>query len=252
MDNEEPEDDMEYQERPPRPHQLVRKGGNKRWLIIIGIALAVLLVGGALYWFVLRSKPAPTAKTSATATKEAAPVSTGPKTYKSTKLGMGVTYDSSWKLSENADKSEVILTSPKTTYTRRDGTSTSGAFTVKLRHGLIPDAMTATVQKDVAVRDSEVIAYTKPTANQRQYTNLSYAGTDPNTFQFFIISGNTSLKSGAAIGYNINLIGDSYLIAGGFGSDENDALTFDPVPASAVDNSIVQQAIDIAKSVQID
>ena len=258
-----------YEERPvpafrhvpetEHPHPTGGNGGSKKWLLIAGIIAAALLVGGgAAYWFLLRKPAAPAKQQTTTASSDeqqnnaSNPASTEPTTFKSTKLGMGVTYGNGWTLRENNDKSEVILTSPKTSYPRKDGTSTEGVFTIKMRHGVVPDATSATVQKSVAIRDSEVIGYTKPTGDQRQYTNVTYAGADANSFSFFIVSGNTAMKAGQAIGYNIDLIGDTYLIVGGFGADANDTLAFDPTAKDAITNSTFLQAMDIVKSVQID
>ncbi len=254
MDEHYPVDDNEYRER-PAPLHANQGGSKKRWLIIACAVAGVLIIGGAVYWFALRKPaPAPAPKTTSANSEEqdATPVSTEPVTFKSTKLGMAVTYANGWKVRENADKSEVILTSPKTSYARKDGTSTEGVFTIKLRHGVLPEAMPETVQKAFAVRDSEVIAYAQPTAEQRQYTNVTYAGGDANTFGFFIVSGNTSLKAGQGVGATIDLNGTVYLIAGGFGADETDALAFDPATKDALDNAVFEQAMDIVKSVQID
>jgi hypothetical protein len=242
---------MEYNERPVPPFQHKKDAGRKKW-VLIGAIAGVLLIGGGIVWFVLRKpepKPATVVVTSEQQQESAS--STEPSNFKSATLGLEITYADGWKAKENSDKTEMIVTSPKTTYQRVDGTSTEGVFTIKLRHGVLPDGMPPTVQKAVAVRDSEVIAYDHPTPEQRQYTNVSYAGNDAHTFNFLMVSGNTTLKAGQPFGNSIDLVGSVYLIAGGFGVDEHDALTFDPVALSAMDTATFAQAMAIVKSVKI-
>lgn len=241
------------------PHFRQQKPGKRKKGLILAVTLAVLLaLGGAAYWMLGRSEQP--AKQSGKTTgqpksiqsdlNEPDPNATS-KTFKSTKLNIEFAYRSDWTLKETGDKEEVILTSPRVSYTAKDGTATEGVFTVKLRNGIIPDAMQQTVQNAIAVKDSEVIGYDQPTEAQRHYTNLSYGGPDAKNFGFFIVSGSTAYKAGQPFGSQINLIGASYLFAGGYGTDAADALDFDPVPAASFDTDAYQQALAIIKSLKI-
>ncbi len=224
----------------------------KRVLLTTLIVIAVLVLGGGITLLVLHessNKPAATAKT--THIQQPVATNTGPATYKSASLGFSFTHPGDWTVKESADKAEVIVTSPRISYTH-NGTATQGVFTLKMRHGSVPDAIQQTVIKQVAVVDSEIIAYAQPTANQRQYTNVSYGGPDANNFAMLIVSGNTALKAGQAFGYGVDLTGsDTYMFAGGYGTDGGDTLTFDAVSKTSYDTASFQDAMAIIKSIQI-
>jgi hypothetical protein len=219
-----------------------------------GGAVLLLLIGGGLYWFLLRGDDgkqpvkATDDKQQTTQTTPPDPADPAPVVFKSTKYNIELTHRKDWKLKE-AVTGEITITSPKTSYTRSDGQSTTGVFTLKVRVG-VPDAMKATIEKAVAARDSEVIAYADPPETQRYYTNLSYAG-QKDVFNFFIVTGNTALKATNSFAYTLVLDNSFYLLAGGYGTDNDGTLSFDSVPPSAIDGPAAQQAIEIVKSLKI-
>jgi hypothetical protein len=257
-----PSDTSPLDSRPPHtPHLSAQPPKPKKPIgFIVVLIVIVLAVGGGVYWLTTDHNKKPAAKTSTTSstgsTKKATndgvtTDSSGNKTYKSTTLNVQFTYPSDWEMSQNADKSEVTLTSPQVTYTTKDGKSAQGPFVLRLRNGVIPDAMIANIQAAVATKDSEVIAYKTPVSTQRQYTNISWGGNGTNT-TFFMVTGGTAFKSGQAFGSNIDLNGSAYVFAGGFGSDASDALAFDAVPTSNfVSSDSYQQAEKIIESMQI-
>jgi hypothetical protein len=234
-----------------------KTGKTKKWLII-GSIIAVLGLGGAAYWMLSKDE-APAKQTTNTTTqpKTSQPDLNAPdpnatsKTFKSTKLNVEFNYRSDWTLKETGDQAEVILTSPGVTYTTQDGASAEGVFTLKMRNGVIPDAMQETVLDTVAVKDSEVIGYDQPTEAQRHFTNVSFGGPDANNFGFFIVSGSIAYKAGQVFGSQIDLSGNAYLFAGGYGIDAADALDFEPVAAASFDTEAYQQALAIIKSLRI-
>ena len=152
---------------------------------------------------------------------------------------------------ESTDKQEIIITSPQSPYVKKDGSSAEGVFTIKLRNGIIPDAIKTAVGNAVAVADSEVIAYAQPTGEQRQYTNLSYAGADADHFSFAIITGYTAYKAGQAIGGGVDLNGHAYFFAGGYGADSDDKLAFEPVPKADFNTEVFKDAVEILESLQL-
>lgn len=248
-------------EGPPghmRPVSVQRPSRSRKWLFItIGVVAGILLVGGGAYVLLQGRKgpaPAPSSAASsqqqASAEEPATPANSGPQTYKSAKLNMEFTYPEGWSMKENNDKTVITLTSSPTTYPKKDGTSTSGVFTLRLRNGLVPDAMKTTIQSAVAMKDSEIIAYSNPTDQQRQYTNVSFGGNGPNT-NFFIVSGSVAFKTGEAFGSNIDLEGAVYLFTGGYGKDAGDTLGFDGVPKASFEGPAYQQALGIVKSLKI-
>lgn len=237
-----------------------RRSHRKKMLLIVGGAvLLLLLLGGGGYWFLMQSDTKHPAKASSSANgtnnsqsnqtaanTPAAPDST-PTTYKSTKLNVELTHRKDWTLKE-AD-GEITITSPQISYAAPTGQSTTGVFTVKIRKG-VTDTMKANIEKSVAARDSVVIGYTAPTDQQRQYTNLSFAG-QKESFNFFIVTGNTSLKAGNTLAYTLPLDGDFYLIVGGYGADKFDNLTFDSVPKTAIDSDAEAEALKVVESLKI-
>jgi len=242
---------------PPEPHHVTRRERNKRRkmiLFISGGAVLLLLLLGGLYWFVLRGDDKPPAQAAADNQQQAKeqfapePADPTPVVFKSTKYNIELTHRKDWVLKE-ASSGEITITSPRTSYTRSDGQSTTGVFTFKFRVG-VPEGMKVTIDKAVAVRDSEVIAYDDPPETQRFYTNLSYAG-QKDIFNFFIVTGNTALKAGNAFAYTLVLDGEFYLLVGGFGTDKDGTLSFDSVPPTMIDSQTTQQAIAIVKSLKI-
>jgi hypothetical protein len=240
---------------PPVRHEKPR---SKRRLIIIAMVIVCAAVTTGVLYMILSNKKAAPATSSTNTTQSSAQKDTatsqsgtsGPHTYKSAKLNIEFTYPASWAMKENADKTVITLTSPQTTYTKKDGTSASGVFTLRLRNGLVSDTMKQNIQNAVAMKDSEVIAYSSPTDQQRQYTNISFGGTGTNT-GFFVVSGSVGFKAGEAFGSSIDLEGAVYLFAGGYGADGADALAFDAVPKASFEGPPYQQALGIVKSMKI-
>ena len=253
------DENTRYQPAARSPQFGKNKKRHHTWLLWVGLAVVLLAIGGGVYAFVLKKdspkpQPAPVVTSS---TKTVQPVGSAPdanatsKTYKSPTLNIEFTYRSDWTMKESADKAEITLTSPRVSYTALNGTATEGVFTLKMRHGIIPDAMQATVQKTVVVKDSEVIAYAAPTDAQRQYTTISYGGSDAKSFGYFMVTGSVAYKLGQNFDSQINLQGNAYLFAGGYGADTTDALAFDPVPAAAFDTPALQQALAVIKSLKV-
>lgn len=256
-----PINDLDYHGQRHQPHFSQPKS-RKKLFIALGVAAGVVLVSGSAAAFLLLHKPSPVKPATSASQGSAAATQTAKTpvgvtdngtsyTYKSNTLKVGVTYPKTWTMRESTDKQEVILTSPQTQYVKKDGGSTSGVFTLKLRNGIIPDAIKTTVQNAVAVSDSFVIGYTKPTGDQRQYTNLSYIGPDANNFSFALVTGYTAYKAGQSVGGGVDLNGQAYLFGGGFGADTADSFTFDPVPKADYDIATFEQAVTILESLQL-
>lgn len=245
--------------QPPRgPYSKRSGGGGKKRLLLIIVAavVALALVGTAVWFFMLRDKKdAKPSQTSNTSTEQQAedlpattPADSTPVTFKSTKLNLELTHRKDWTLKEGSS-GEITLTSPRISYSRVDGSSGTGVFTLKLRKGAT-DAMKATIEKAVAVRDSEVIAYAAPTDAQRHYTNISWAGQEA-AFNFFIVTGSTEIKDGRPFAYMLAIDNETYVIAGGYGTDKDGSLAFDAVPKTAIDSEAKDQAIAIVESIKL-
>jgi hypothetical protein len=258
---QQPMDEPEYHGQTHRPNfGRTPKKPKKKLAIIAAIVAVLVLAGGgaAAYMLTHKDKTPAKAATNHTATTPKQPVlpagvqKVGDKyTFKSTKLNVGVSFPTTWSIRESNDRQEVVLTSPSSPYVKKDGTSAQNVFTVKLRHGIIPDAIKTTVQNGVAVADSEVIAYAQPITDQRQYTNLSYIGPDANNFSFTLVTGYTAYKAGQTVGGGIDLSGETYMFVGGYGADAGDALQFESVPKADYNTAVFKQAVQIIESLQL-
>lgn len=251
----------EHHESAPVPHhpRFGYGGGRhtkKRLMIIVGIVLGVVLVAAAAFFVLSKQSKQPATQKNTPAqqtTKEqdepAMPEEQASvlKTFKSTKQNIEIAYRTDWTLKE-ANDGQLTLTSPSVRYETAVGEK-KGVFTLKIRIGAT-EAMQATVNKAVAVKDSEVIGYTNPTEAQRYYTNLSYGGTDEQ-FQFMIVTGSTSFKTGSAFDTTIGLDDSTYLLVGGYGADTSNSLLFDAVPVMSTGSDVYDQAIAIIKSLRI-
>jgi cytoskeletal protein RodZ len=230
------------------------KRAPKRLILIIGAVVAVIAIAGIGVWLLFgNKKPAQSATNSSQTTQESAETaqaSSTPKTFKSTTLNIEFTYPGTWKMRENADKSQIMLTSPQVSY-QKSGVSTKGIFTLKMRTSIVPQAMQTTLQSISAVKKSEVIAYTSPTEQQRQYTSLSFGGKGTN-MSLLMVTGGSEFVPGDTFASGLDLQGAFYLFAGGYGSDPNDSLIFDSVPLSSfVGTTAYAEAVDIIKSVKV-
>lgn len=258
MDNQDWDDDNSHSPA-HTPHQTgkLRAAKRKKLLLIAGGIGAALVLAAGAFWFVAMrgsSTQNPSRKTAAPQQTvqplPTTPADSTPVTYKSTKLNIEFTYRKDWTFKEIASSGEVTLTSPRTSYTKADGQAATGVFTLKIRKGAT-DVIKAVIEKSVAARDSEVIAYAAPTEQQRYYTNVSYAGSKKDVFNFFIVTGSVELKAGNSFAYTLALDNDSFVIAGGYGADPTNSFSFDPVPATAITSEPQTQAIHIVESIKI-
>ncbi len=246
----------------PSPHQTPARAESKRlarkqivFIIgaaVAGIALLSVLITVGLWWAwgSHGDKPATTTPATTTPPPTAQSTDASPKTFTSRTLNVGFTYPGTWRVRENADKSQVMITSPQVTY-QRAGIATQGVFTLKLRNGIVPQAMQTTLQDIVAVQKSEVIAYASPTDQQRQYTNLSFGGKG-DKMSLLMVTGGSEFAPGEAFASGLDMQGAFYLVAGGYGSDPNDTLSFDGLPISSFTGTAVyREAVSIIESIKV-
>jgi len=240
---------------PQEPKRRERRNKKRMMLFAAGGAILVLLLAGGVYWFLLRPEPKQPAaqQTGDTNTEETsdtvAPVQqdSTPETFKSEALNIELTHRGDWTAKE-AD-GEVRVTSPEVSFTTSTDQAQSGVFTLIVRKD-VPEAMKTTINKAVASRASKVIGYTAPTEEQRQYTNVSYGGTNKDTFNFFIVTGSAEFKVGSPFQYALPLDGEYYLIVGGFGAPDS-SLSYDAAKTTMIDDETTQQALAIVESLKI-
>lgn len=248
----------------PRPSRHNR-GGNTKKIVLILLAVIVglaVVCGAAYWWFAVRdtgeetpvSLDQPNQQSQDTEETQPAldPQEAAKKiTFKSSELALELTHRRDWLIAESDDKTAITLTSPDVSYQTVNGTVPEGrgVFTLKIQKG-VPEVQSDAINALNAVKDSEVIAYDKPTDAQRFYTNISYAGLE-DAFTTLIVTGSVEYKKGNPLANTLTLSGDFYLIAGGFGEDAENTLAFDHVPVSQIDSQTAKQAIDIIKSLRI-
>ncbi len=147
----------------------------KRLIIFIGLVL-LLAAGSAVYWLALKKKPAASPGSSAqptTTASETKPISPQTKNYASQNFTLSFDYPDDWTVTDEPGSGIMSVKSPALQLTEAGGQKITGQITLTFR---------AKTQKltefdpgsAVAVRDSEKIAYTKPTQSQRGNTYLSF------------------------------------------------------------------------------
>jgi len=218
---------------------------------VVGVALLSVLITAGIWWALgpRSHKPTNTPATSQ-ATQKAEATDNTPKTFKSNTQNIEFTYPGTWRVRENTDKTQVMITSPQVTY-QKAGVSTQGVFTLKLRTGIVPQIMQNTLQNIVAIQKSEVIAYANPTDQQRAYTNLSFGG-KADKMSLLMVTGGSEFAPGESFASGLDMQGAFYLVAGGYGSDPNDSLTFDGLPISSFTGTAVyREAVGIIESIRV-
>lgn len=250
------------------PHRSKKKAGSggKRVGIVAVILTAIVVLAGAVfavYWFVLKDDsqsgetPQSTDQGIDTSTDDTQPAMSTEEaskieTFKSEKLGLELSHRADWTIEEADDGNSLTITSPNISYQTINGTvpEGKGVFTLRISKG-VNSAQRDTINAAIAVQKSEVIAYTKPTDEQRHYTNISYGGTE-DAFTFLMVTGSVEFNKGDPWTGKLTLSSaDYYLIAGGFGEDSDNTLGFDQVATSQISSQSVKQALAIVESMQL-
>lgn len=229
-------------------------GGKKRVLMIVGAVVATLLVAGLLF-FLLTGKDdkKDSGKQDSSQTAEESDEPTMPEasqlqTYKSETLNIEIAYRKDWTLKEDAAKKLLTITSPKVTLE-----SGKTPFVVKFGLG-ISEAAQENLDNASAMRDSLLIGYDAPTEAQRHYTNVTYAGPpgENSSFEFFIVTGSIAYKANTPFAGGVVVNSGDFLIAGGFGADVQNQLTFEQIDPSELDGyAVYEQALAIVKSLKV-
>lgn len=164
---------------PPDYHK--PKRDRRTVYILAGVLFAVLLAGAGSYWYLNRHKakntPAPTATSQTTGGQaaSAAPaqlINPKTKSYTSSNFGLAFSYPEDWTVTDSGNGS-LSTKSPTIKLKDPSGQSFSGQIVF-----LIRDHAQKLTEFDkgnaIATRDSQKLAYTKPTQTQRANTYASY------------------------------------------------------------------------------
>lgn len=190
--------------QPEKPRRSIKKP-----LIIV---LALLILGGAGYWFALKPKPAAktdasssqstaTTKPAETTTPTATKISTTTKAYTSATFKLAFSYPDDWVVAD-AGGGVLSVKSPSLSLKNPAGQTVSGqvVFTIRDKTQKLTefDKGNAT-----ATRDSLKITYTKPTQTQRANTYVSYlqfaTTTTAGALDGIYITSDSGYKKGQAI-----------------------------------------------------
>ncbi len=240
-----------------------KRGPSKKLLIIVGVVVAVLVLGIATFFLLTKDKKEDTATNTQTSQQQQAEEDEEPamppaeaavaQTYKSETLNIELTHRKDWTLVEDAEKKLITITSPKFTI-QTSNESKKDVFTLKIGFGATEEAQ-ENIDNAKAVRDSLLIGYDAPTEAQRHYTNITYAGPpgdDSTLFEFFIVTGSVAFKTGVPLNGGVVINSGDFLIAGGFGKDAQNQLTFETIPAAELEQyTAYEQAVNIVKSLKV-
>lgn len=254
----EPDDE----EEPVKPRDLIPKSAgwrskkpSKKVVIILLILIAVTAIAGGTFIFLdkkssNKSQTQTTANTSGTNNESAEQTKTSAtKSYKNDTIKIELSYLNSWALKEDVDK--VVLTSPKISYTKKDGTTAKNSFRVIVQKG-INQIDSNTINNAVAVKISELIKYTAPAKDQRTESYLSFLGKTKDAFKFFLISSGKEYQVDEKVSGSLPLGQDSYIVAGGYGTSADDNFGFDEIAVDKIDqDDAYNQAVDIVKSLKL-
>jgi hypothetical protein len=175
----------------------------KKFLKIILILALIVGIAAAAYMVFFKAKPAkaPTKSTSSSSSSQSAAnesdISTATKHYDSTNFNLGFDYPEDWKVSDVDGSGKLTVTSPTTQLKDTSGQSVSGQIVMVIR-----DKTQKLTEFDkgsaTAVKDSEKIAYTKPSQTQRASTYISFlsyaSSTSSGGFNGIYITGDNGYQ----------------------------------------------------------
>lgn len=246
----------------PSPEPSAPRFSKKRLILVVigffvlgGIGFAVALIQENSS----QKQPAATNQTNAnseenqTNSNEDVPNVAATKTFKADFPRVEFTYPENWKVTENTEQEGIRIESPDFNYTSINGNKISGNFRIYIRQGARQQDGKY-IGRGVAAVDSEKLVYSAPASEQRPETNLSFFGLDSaDNFAYFLIAGNFSLKKGESLGPDYGRESETYIIAGGYSSNElTEDLATNPVPVEyfATTNAY-KQAMEILRSMKI-
>lgn len=159
------------------------KKHGKKWLTILLVLVVLVGAGAALYAFVLKGddtnneqSSSQTDKPKSTAASESIG-SASTEELVAQELGLTLKYPENWQV-DDGTTGKVTITSPKVTITAQNGTKTNGKITLTIRAKGQP--LTEFEKGNAtAVRQSELLKYTKPSPMQRANSYLTFVAYSP-------------------------------------------------------------------------
>ncbi len=248
----------------PLPHKGVQSKKKKPKKFLIGLFVFLLVIGLAVVIVMLLKTPdkpvsnnssaSPVTNNSSQQPAQTSdvPEANNTESYTSSPYRITFSYPKTWMLTEASDNG-IRVESKKFSYTKSDGSTTTGNFRIYIRKGG-RDQDGSIIGKGVAIEPSEKLKYDNPTPSQRKQTNLSQFGMNtPDNFAFFLIAGNYELKKGDTLGPDYGKEAETIIIAGGYSSEDlKDDLATNAVPTDWFKTTnAYKQAMAILQSLEI-
>jgi hypothetical protein len=187
------------------PHNYHKESHGRRNAFIVMILVALLLAGGG-YWFFLHKKPVKSVTTSQSSQTSAAvptnKINAKTKNYESTNFSLSFDYPEDWKVSDATGSGKLTATSPVMQLAATDNQPVTGQIVLTIR-----DASQKLTEFDkgnaTAARESEKIAYAKPSSAQRGSTYISFlayaTSADTTVLDGVYVTGDSGYQKGQAI-----------------------------------------------------
>jgi hypothetical protein len=182
----------------------------RKLLIIMGILLLLAAIGFGVYWLFMKDSGNKTTDDSGTTQNDSqqspepearAGITTKTEHYVSNMFMLEFDHPEDWTVTETTGSGQVTVQSPALQLESPTGEPTAGRVLLRIRNKQQPlpefDAGNA-----VAARESEKIAYTKPSSVQRGSTYLSflrYASSSPGGLDGVYITGDIGYQAEQAI-----------------------------------------------------
>ncbi|HEX5455935.1 MAG TPA: hypothetical protein VFW77_01075 [Candidatus Saccharimonadales bacterium] len=175
------------------------------------------------------------------------------KHYTSDILQLELKYPDSWQVSEKGNY--ILVKSPGFDMEDNSGVSGKTYFKVYIEMSTAGTSDSKYLGRGYALSASQKVSYSEPGPSQRKNTYLTDFGLDtPDNFAYFILQGGFKLIKGDTLGPNYASEPEAYLIAGGFGSDQQkDNLQTRVMPADSYKQDMAYKTgLEIAKSIKFD
>lgn len=175
------------------------------------------------------------------------------KHYTSDTLQLELKYPDSWQVSEKDNY--ILVKSPEFDMSDNSGLSSKTYFKVYIEMSTAGTTDSKYLGKGYALAPSQKVSYTDPGASQRKDTYLTDFGLDtPDNFAYFILQGGFKLSKGDTLGPGYASEPEAYLIAGGFGNDQQkDNLETRIMAADSYkQDTAYKTGLEIAKSIKFD
>lgn len=189
-----------YDEYQPPQQPAKEQRRSHKWLIIL--VVLILVAGGAgAYWYIGHKPKQPAAKTNTSAKQTAALIASQTQNHSSPDFNLSFDYPTDWTVTDTLGSGAVTARSPALQLKDTQNQNFTGQIVFTIRGKQLPlpefDKGNAT-----AIRVSEKIAYSKPSASQRGSTYISflnYASSAGSTLDGIYITGDVGYQKDQAI-----------------------------------------------------